>query len=177
MDDLIRKKFLENPRIKEMQERKMRMIRTMNFVGAAMLEKEIERRFEAFTDMINKDTSTAIEAIAKMGGEDAKRNLTNFYTMLMMINIMDFMIADMHESLKRHGINKRFTFFDKLMNMGKELEWQVSYLTKNTEENFIYWFAVKSDELQEKMMKEVREEILPFILKRIDEQIGGIANA
>ena len=62
------------------------------------------------------------------------------------------------------------------MNMGKELEWQVSYLTKNTEENFIYWFAVKSDELQEKLMKEVREEILPFILKRIDEQIGGIEN-
>lgn len=161
----LKERFESKPQVQKLLEHKRKAIITRNFALAMEIETKLDSIFKQYLEEQGKESSSAIKEIINMGGEDAERNLVNFYTMLIMINIMDFMLADINESLGKHGNRKRFVFFNKLMKMGKELSEQVKYMLKGADEDFCGWFADESDAIQEVLMEIVRKEVIPVVRK------------
>ena len=91
----MRDKFYNEPKIKALLEKKRRYISVYDYVNAIKTNDMIEMLFDKYSAESEKKSNSILDAMLGLEDErDSKRIVTEFFSSIMMINAVDFMIAE-----------------------------------------------------------------------------------
>lgn len=161
----MRDKFYKEPKIEALLEKKRRYISNYDYVNAIKTNDMIEMLFDKYSAESEKKSNNILDAMLGLEDErDSKRVVTEFFSSIMMINAVDFMIADIKETLKKHGDRRVYSAMDSLVKLGRECESQVKMSLRGWDESLVERFSEETDALQELSMKQV-ESIYDGLVK------------
>lgn len=161
----MRDKFYNEPKIKALLEKKRRYISNYDYVNAIKTNDMIEMLFDKYSAESEKKSNNILDAMLGLEDErDSRRVVTEFFSSIMMINAVDFMIADIKETLKKHGDRRVYSAMDSLVKLGRECESQVKMSLRGWDENLVERFSEETEVLQELSMKQV-ESIYDGLIK------------
>lgn len=165
----IREIFNNSPVIKNLVSKKAEATRKMNFTKAIEIQSIIEGTWEEFLKNFQSASVSVIDTILKMSEEDKERNLINLFSVVMLADCFDFMLADIKESFKKYEKGGVLSQFDGLNKASKEAAAQIRFLLDQNGYDFSEEFADNSDSLRESIMENVKNGIYVSQLAKINK--------
>lgn len=153
----IKKMFDEHPSIIAMKKDKARYTRMGNYVMAIQTQAKIEEVWNSFINNFEKTQVSFIDTVRKMNEEDRKRSMVNLFSLVMMADCFDFMLADIKETLNKYEKGSMLDQFDAMNKLSKESANQIRFLLDKTEYSFSEEYANNTDLLREMIMEKVGE--------------------
>ena len=153
----IRKIFDEHPSIIAMKKDKNKYARIGNYAMAVQTQAKIEEAWKSFLGDFEKTQVSFIDTVRKMDEDDRKRSMVNLFSLVMMADCFDFMLADIKETLNKYEKGSVLDQFDSMNKLSRESANQIRFLLNNTEYSFSEEYANNTDLLREMIMEKVGE--------------------
>lgn len=153
----IKKMFDEHPSIVAMRKDKAKYTRMGNYVMAIQTQAKIEEAWNYFIGNFEKTQVSFMDTVKKMNEEDRRRSMINLFSLVMMANCFDFMLADIKETLNKYEKGSVLDQFDAMNKLSKESANQIRFLLDKTEYSFSEEYANNTDLLRETIMEKVGE--------------------
>lgn len=153
----IKKMFDEHPSIVVMRKDKAKYTRMGNYVMAIQTQAKIEEAWNSFIGNFEKTQVSFMDTVKKMNEEDRRRSMINLFSLVMMADCFDFMLADIKETLNKYEKGSVLDQFDAMNKLSKESANQIRFLLDKTEYSFSEEYANNTDLLRETIMEKVGE--------------------
>lgn len=153
----IRKMFDEHPSIVAMRKDKAKHTRMGNYVMDIQTQSKIEEAWNSFIKNFEKTQVSFMDTVSKMNEEDRKRSMVNLFSLVMMADCFDFMLADIKETLNKYEKGSVLDQFDAMNKLSKESANQIRFLLDKTEYSFSEEYANNTDILREMIIEKVEE--------------------
>lgn len=153
----IRKIFDEHPSIVAMKKDKNKYTRIGNYAMAVQTQAKIEEAWKFFLSDFEKTQVSFIDTVRKMDEDDRKRSMINLFSLVMMADCFDFMLADIKETLNKYEKRSVLSQFDAMNKLSKESANQIRFLLDKTGYSFSEEYASSTDLLREMIMEKVGE--------------------
>ena len=164
IEEMLRDRFHKTPIYKKLIERRTYYERRMDVMNAGMINKRIKEEWINFLEQTRTESMKVEEFMERMSREDNDRCMTELFGVMVMTNIMDFLVADLNETFRKYHKVERFSMFDKVVDLSKECVAQVAFMCKDASYAFQDKLAECSDDLQEKILAEVKEAFLEEVV-------------
>lgn len=167
---ILRQKFDDDDRIRELNVRATRMMSSGNYAEALQIRRQIEQLFDKVVVAYRKETESQVEEVtldqAKCPAEDQQRINHLMVTLYMAVDIMDSCLLDVNNTLHRTDKTLNYEKIRDLQEMAHLCREQLRVFGKMADYlNYTEWGDI-SDNMYELMQNKAKALIRKVDAKR-----------
>lgn len=168
--DMILAEFKKTKEYRKLEEKKKMFHARLDYINEIRMSGEIKKAWNRYLDRLKGETLYLVDAIHELDDEDEKRCFLDLFSVIVMANIMDFMVADMNEIFQKKSKIQKYTAFDKLVGLSKELEQAVKVIVRGESYGFLDKYAEVSDEIQKMIEDKISDTLYADMMARLIEE-------